>query len=239
MIEKAFKTSTLVMPDHPLEGITTDPTWLDVPVNRIMAIVGLCLFLMTFLSFLRILPTLLDCLSRGRANTTMEHNLQLKRTRDLILLAYFIIQAILFDRFDLIPSERIATLPPGVSLAACAGVMGAYFAIRQIAHSIIHPKSSRSLQNETVAASHHVCYNCIIILTAAMLVTTGILCLTKAEDSVFRLVLWIEIGVFYLINLIRTGEILLPYEGVFTTFLYLCGLEFLPTALLIAGVLYL
>jgi len=61
----------------------------------------------------------------------------------------------------------------------------------------------------------------------------GILYLVGADDLTVKTFLLIETGVTYLLYLLRRGQILSGSCNPLTTFLYLCGLELLPAALLV------
>jgi hypothetical protein len=67
------------------------------------------------------------------------------------------------------------------------------------------------------------------------LATVGILYLAGVDDLIINRFLLIESGVIYLIYLLRRGQILSLSCNPLTTFLYLCGLELLPTALLVVS----
>ena len=70
-----------------------------------------------------------------------------------------------------------------------------------------------------------------------MLATAGILFLFKLPDQLIRTVLYLEIAGIYLVFLIRRTQILSLSCNHFRTFLYLCALELIPTAALIASAL--
>ena len=82
-------------------------------------------------------------------------------------------------------------------------------------------------------------WNSFILLCLLLLPTVGILGLCGVDEAVIRLVVFVEITFFYALAVLRRGNILLSVCNPLTTFLYLCGLEFLPTGLLVASALVL
>jgi len=76
-------------------------------------------------------------------------------------------------------------------------------------------------------------------MTILMLATIGLLGVCGAPDSVLRPVLYCEMLLSYLLSLLRTGQILAGSFSVLTTILYLCALEFLPTAAMVACAVFL
>ena len=69
---------------------------------------------------------------------------------------------------------------------------------------------------------------------------TGMLLSMFGMDAVIiRKLYWIELALFYGVFLIRKCQILSTFCNPFTTFLYLCALELLPTGLLAASAVFL
>ena len=68
-----------------------------------------------------------------------------------------------------------------------------------------------------------------------MLATVGLLTLFHCPDMVFRVVIYVEIGLVYLLFIFRKTQILSLFCNPLRTFLYLCGLEFFPAALLVVS----
>ena len=76
-------------------------------------------------------------------------------------------------------------------------------------------------------------YTFFILLMMLSLVTVGILWLLHSSDLTVKTFLLVEAAVVYFLYLIRRGQILSTSCKPLTTFLYLCGLELLPTAALV------
>lgn len=239
MIEKAFKASTLVMSSRPLEEIVETSSWIDIPLCKYLSIAALIIYTLTFIPLLQLLPIILECNFRGKVSISLEHNLSLARIRNIIFFAYLFIFILICDRFNLMPSTLVQSTGTLLSFAVCAGTICAYLLLRLILYSLIlSRKSSFSFNNaETCIAARRMNYNTFILFFTFTLATIGITTLTGCNDNAIRTILWVESGLFYLLTLIRTGEILNSFAGLFQTILYLCGLELLPTAALIASTL--
>ena len=65
------------------------------------------------------------------------------------------------------------------------------------------------------------------------LTTVGVCYILRLPDLTIKTLLLVEAGVLYLIYLLRRAQILSMSCNSLTTFLYLCGLELLPAALMV------
>ena len=74
----------------------------------------------------------------------------------------------------------------------------------------------------------------ILAAMPLMLLSTAVFWLFHVGDAAARWVLWAELFVVLAITLLREGQILRGKYFVLQTFLYLCGLELIPLATLIA-----
>ena len=79
----------------------------------------------------------------------------------------------------------------------------------------------------------------IILLSILLLATVGLCAVLRLPDPVVRSVLIWETAAVWLFDMVRSAQLLAAHVSGFSTFLYLCGLEIFPAALLVTVVVLL
>ena len=134
------------------------------------------------------------------------------------------------DRWELVNPSFKMRLNPELHLLLTSGMVAGTLILRQLLYLA---SKFRSRTSEYAQTLRHTLYNYLILLTSVMLLTVLLLVALRVEDSVIRMVLYVECIVFYLVHLIYTGQILRSRCGTLATILYLCALEILPFGILI------
>lgn len=230
MIEDIFKSGRLELPTVPVDSGSL-PLWGDLLANRILVGVAVFLFLISLPDLVRLFPLLLDCYSRVKGNNDLEHSLSTARDRTGCALALAIPFCLMADRYQMYRPAFWQHIPDAWSAPATIGVLLAFVIVRGIFFLFFKPKG-RQEQTETV---HHVAFNYFILLTILMLLTVGIFALFKIDSAACGKVLLWETAVVYVLSFSRTGQILGQFCYGFSTFLYLCALEVIPVAILVAS----
>ena len=230
-MEEVFKGGTLDMSASPIPGLEALPAWGDLLTNRILAVVAVLVLLAGLPDLFRLVPHLLYGFDRSRGAAALEHSLGMARTRNLIALACVLPFCLMADRYALMRPGFWAQIPAQWSAPATLGLLAGFLLVRAFAYLIGRP---RRLGIEQYATLRHNPYNYFILLTALMLFSVGILGLVRLPDTVIQTALWVEMAVVYLFALFRSGQILSSFGMGFPTFLYLCGLEIIPAALMVA-----
>lgn len=233
MLEDIIKPGTLEMSAVPVPPSGIGLAWGDLLVNRLLVVAAVFLFLITFRDIIRILPDLLGCIDRARANVSLEHSLNVARTRNMVAWETALAFCLLIDRFDLYSPDFWQAIPDQWSTPATIGILLAFLIIRHLLFILLKPVR---ISQEGANTIHHTPYNYFIISTAVLLATAGLMAVFHCPDHVIRSVLLWETAGLYFLTLVRTGQIISYYCSTFATFLYLCGLELLPAGLLIASV---
>ena len=123
-----------------------------------------------------------------------------------------------------------------VERPATVGVFLAYLLLRTVCSALIRPPRLSGTAADAVRRSP---WNYFILLTLLMLLTVGLLYIFRPSDTVVRITLYAETALFFLLSLLRSGQILASGFSGLTTILYLCGLELLPAAALAACAVFL
>ena len=236
MLEDLVNTGTLEMSAAPVQALAENPGWGDFLVNRILVAAAVLLVLFTLKDIIKLLPSILACLDRARANASLEHSLSLARTRNLIALEMILPFCLIADRFSLYEPSFSRIIPDEAGIAVTAGAFIAYLLLRKMLFLLFRPLK---MSSEAAGTVHHTSYNYFIAMTVLMMLTTGILTAFHCPDNVARAILLCLTAASFLFSLVRTGQILAYSYGTLSTFLYLCALELMPAGALVASAIVL
>lgn len=225
-----FKGGKLNMSTEALAPSGAGLLWSDCAVNRWILIFNVIIFVIELSEIIRIYPQLIRCLSRWKGNQDLEHSVSLARTRNTVALVTGLAFCIMADRWGLVAPDFKLRLQQGFQLPVTIGMIAATVLLRRLLYMTTQ---FRSLTSEYAQTLRHTIYNYQILLTSLMLLSVLPLTVFRVPDAAVRIVLYVECAVFYLLHLIRTGQILHSRCGTLATILYLCGLEILPVGILI------
>ena len=231
-IEEAFRSGQLLLekvPSAPSEAAEGTPLAVMILVG--VSVVAAILLLKRFLS---IIPLLADSVFRARGSASLENSVRSSHDRNLIAQVLVIPMVLITYRYRLYDAAFLRDLPSNWRVLAIGGVIGAWLLLRLIMYFWLKPR--RRYDFYQLARRSGFTY--WILLSLLVLLSAGILALFRIPDASIRLVLYIEILTVYLVFLLRRAQILSISCNPLRTFLYLCGLEILPSAVLvISGVL--
>ena len=206
-------------------------TELDNPIFSGAAVLFTLLLMLSLRSGQQILPHLLRCLGRWKANIEIEDSLQLSRSRNLVALLLFVPMFMVVFRFSLYRPDFVDELPLLWRFPAVAGALAAYLLLRTFLNWQFKLGNYR---NRVYTAANRSFYNYAILLFVLLAVLGALLSLGNGPERHVTLVLRLTALLFYLLIVLRRGQIFASACGPFTTFLYLCGLELIPTGVLVA-----
>lgn len=210
--------------------------WSEILTNKILVVVSIGLFLIEFKDIFRLMPQLAYSLDRPKGGLTFEHNVSTSRSRNLIALCCIIPVGLIIDKFQLFSPELWSKLDMRWSALVGVGVVCSYGIIRQFLYTAIHPKRSDGLKRQALKRSP---YSFFIILTILMILTAFTLSFIDIDFALSRKIFLIEIGACFLFCLVRNLQILSSFCTFLEAFLYLCGLEITPAAILVVSAIYL
>ena len=223
-----FQTGRLLLPDTPPDAVEAAGDGLSMAASLLVA-VSVLLFLLALRSFLNVLPYLADNIFRARGSAALENSVRVSRDRNLVAAVFVIPAILLIYRYRLFDIAWFDTLSPDMRLAAVAGVFVVYLFIRFLLYRWFRPRR----RYDDYQMAYRAGYTFFILLMMLALLTVGICYVLHLSDLTIKTLLLAEAGVMYLLYLFRRGQILSMSCNSLTTFLYLCGLELLPTALLV------
>jgi len=219
----------LLLPTVPSDSVPLPVSGLpELGEALIVVFILLCLLLLG--NFINIVPHLADSILRARGSTALEGSVRVSRDRNLIALVFVIPAIILQYRYCLYYPEYVQSMTPTARLLVTGAVFIGYLLLRFLMYLWLKPRRS-----DAYMMSNRAGYSFYILLCLVAFLTLGVLLLFKASDLTVKGFLMTEVAVFYFIYFVRRGQILLTNCAPFTTFLYLCALEILPTGLFVAS----
>lgn len=231
-----FIQGKLEMSAVPVQEAAQAMLWDDFLLNRVLVVAAVLIGIAGLRDLLRLLPELLYCFSRPRASVSLEYNTSVVRMRNTAALISILPFCLLADRFGLFRPELWSAVPEEWSAPATVGVFLAYLLLRTVCSALIRLPRLSGTAADAVRRSP---WNYFILLTLLMLLTVGLLYIFRPSDTVVRITLYAETALFFLLSLLRSGQILASGFSGLTTILYLCGLELLPAAALAACAVFL
>ena len=221
-----FPNGLLWLSREALSPASPELSWTDNPAGGILSVVCLLVAMCDIKDFFIIWKPLMPALARWKPLVSLEYNMQLSRTRNRLA-------GLLFLPFCLAADWAGLTPLPLFLFAGALAVTGLLkWAISRI---LSHKRVSQDNWNAATNAA----FSLFIVLSVTAVLTVSIMGAFKVVTDVVRIVLLVEIGLFWLLSTVREAQIINSNCGPFRTFLYLCALELPPCAALAAAILYL
>lgn len=230
LVDSIFRTGSLEMAITAPEQAEIAFAWSASFVNRTLAVVALLAFLVVFVDWLRLLPSFLDCMSRSRANLSLEHSISQARSRNFIAIVAAYMLCLFSDRYDLYDPSFFGRILPDLTALLTMAVLFGYLILRHVLYALASPPK---LNSEQTVAARRVLYTGSCVMVSLMALTLVVAALFHLEDASVRAAFYFEIGLVYAVSMLRTGQIFALHCNGLATILYLCALEILPAGILI------
>ena len=228
MWQDFFRSGELLLGENSSADMPPSDGGLPLTAELIL-VVFVILFILQMKRFLELMPYLWDVVFRARGSAQLENSLRISHDRNLLALTFLLPSILFMYRYRLYAPSFLEGLSPNFYLLALAGVWEAYISLRAILYTLLRPRRGQ----EFYRLSHRVIYTCFILMMLVVLPMVGIMAFLDCNDLTIK---YFILGVsfsFYLLILVRRTQFLLRFCNPLRTFLYLCALEFLPTALLV------
>lgn len=230
--EELFRQGRLEMSSAPLPEFQTPAEWNDLLPNKIAIVLSVVLVLVYLKDIIRLIPPLLYALDRKRGGESLEYNVSAARMRNTVALIYTLPFCLIADYCGAYRPGFWSMVPPEWSSAATLGVMLAYFLLRRLCYAAIRPGK---MSAESLATLKHSLYNYFIALVSVAVPTIGILPLFSVREDIISTVFLALTGLAFAFATVRAWQILKSRRSPLPTILYLCGLEILPAAAVVAS----
>ena len=230
--DELFKGGELLLPTEPVE---IPPVGVMSPFTTALIILFVMLALLFLRNFLNVLPYLLDNFLRARGSAALEESVRVSRDRNIVALLLIIPFCLLLNRYRIYRPDFAGVFGENYRMLLVFGVFLVYLMLRLMMYFLLMPRRTRT---DNYELSRKCCFTFFITMNLVMLPTTALMLLFGASDRALGVVLTVELAVIYAVMLWRRTQILGGSFSPLTVFLYLCGLELLPTGLLIASTIW-
>lgn len=227
-----FRQGRLEMSAAPLPEFQSPAEWNYLLPNKIAIVLSVVLVLVYLKDIIRLIPPLLYALDRKRGGESLEYNVSAARMRNTVALIYTLPFCLIADYCGAYRPGFWSMVQPEWSSAATLGVMLAYFLLRRLCYAAIRPGK---MSAESLATLKHSLYNYFIALVSVAVPTIGILPLFSVREDIIRTVFLALTGLAFVFATVRAWQILKSRRSPLPTILYLCGLEILPAAAVVAS----
>lgn len=228
MKDGAFISGKLEMPSSVSDVVSqASPLWEDILLNRILALIAVILVLVVLADIVKIFPKLLDCVTRWRACISLEHSLSDARPRNTAAAVLALLISLLLDKYEIFHPDFADAVSPDIRVLLSIGAVAVFFLLRAVVFRVLDLGRMRSDERNAVK---NTLYSFVIVAGLLMLGSFVALEMFKAPAITIRITTICEIALFWVLSLLKTGQILRSRVSGLTTFLYLCALEILPAA---------
>lgn len=207
----------------------------DIWLILCCACVVLCL-IVAVPKWVNVIPASLGVLVRAKEVLNFENTMSLARERNVLVYVLFVPFCFCLTWFRLLPLSFLPNFPFLMQFLVVLLWVLLYFLLREGLFRLLGP---RSLNTRLVQASRHSFYTFFVLLCTLMFFTLILLMPFSIVAPYFSDIFLWEILLIYSVFLIRKTQILMSFNSLFKTILYLCTLEILPGVLFVATVLFL
>lgn len=209
--------------------------YFDDPVLDSLVVLFSLLSILCVRSFLKVFPSLISCVNRWKINLEIEDSHQMVRSRNLVATVFYVPFCLMAYSYSLYNPEYFSGLSQVARVAVIIGVGALYILFRAFLNWQLEP---RDYDSKTFIAANRSFFNFAILLFVLVFICGAALRAFVKDEAVVRGALLCLMGFSYLVYLFKKTQILASACNPFTTFLYLCSLELLPTgALALSAVL--
>lgn len=199
---------------------------------NILALISFFIILLLLKTLVGVFPSLLACLIRWKESVNLDASVQLGRDRDIMTLTMIIPFCLTACCFNLYAPKWMEGIGEAGRLGMIIGIFIVFILLRKFLEHIWQPKKMNPKTYRTACKSAHTFFS---ILALLLLATGGVMSFLDVSEEVIKTaMLWIS-ATIYLLFILRKSQIFISSCSFFTTFLYLCALEIIPTGALVAS----
>ena len=197
-----------------------------------LALISVLVIIVMLQTIVSIIPSVMACLIWWKENINIESSVKLGRARDLSAMAMVIPFCLTAFRFRLYNPGVMDRMADNPRLWTLLGIFAVYGLLRYSAMLLARP---HKIPMKTYRAADKAGYTFFILLTILLLAFGATASFAGMPSGTIRIVmLWLS-ALVYGLYLIRKMQIFVSSCSIFTAFLYLCALEFVPTGILVVS----
>ncbi len=199
----------------------------------ILALISTLVIITLLKRLVNIFPSLVACTIRWKESVNLDSSVKNAYDRDIIAMGMVLPFCLAVSRFRLYTPSFMDGMDESIRLCVTIGIFIIYDMVRRLASMMTHNRKNKKIYDVAQKSS----YTFFIILSIILVALGGIMSFCHVGPETTRIaMLWVS-AFIYTLSLLRKTQIFLSGFSKLTCFLYLCGLEIIPTGLLIAPVL--
>ncbi|MGN1046500.1 MAG: hypothetical protein ACI4QG_05325 [Candidatus Cryptobacteroides sp.] len=181
-------------------------------------------------------PYMTSCLVRWREAFALEYSVSISRDRNLFFVLMVIPMAILLDRYDIYSPDFLGFIPEDFRVLGTAACLAVFLLLRVF---LLNVSRMRKTPRNAYSAAGGLFRTFFCLATLTVVLISGVLGRIGVDDGIVRTVILCCLSVFWTLLLLRKGQIFAHNCTIFSTILYLCSLEIVPTGLMVASAMLL
>lgn len=201
-------------------------------IIEIISLASLILIIVMLRRIVDTFPHIILCATRWKENINLEENVSMKRSRDFIAAALIIPFCLIINKNHTFTFHFMKGMSEEASFGVVIGTFAAYYFFRLFTVNTFIPRKKNRDSNNAACNCDRTFF---IILAIVLLVAEWIMSLTDmSREMTNNTMLWVSSAI-YLLFIIRKFQIFQSSYSIFTSFLYLCALEIIPTGTLVVS----
>jgi len=204
----------------------------DDPIFAGAVVLSVVLMLLSMGTFLHVFPKVTACMSRWKTNLEIEDSLQLARSRNWIAVILFVPLCMVVYHYGLYSPDFLDKVPSLWKFPVVVAVMLVYLLFRVFLEYQLEMQNHSS---KAFIAANRSFYNFTIVLFFILFLSGAVLGLLIEDQRLVHTLMLVILTAFYALYVFTRRQIFRSVCGPLSTFLYLCGLEFLPTGVLVVS----
>ena len=227
-IDQAFRSGELLLRTVPSADCTPavpeDGSLVAVVYVGVFVVLGIILLR----NCMQLFPLLADSIFRARGSSSLENSVRASSDRNRMSALFLIPMVLIVWYYRLYDADFLRGLSSDGRLLAITAVVLSWLLLRLLFYYLLKPR-----RPDSYMLSRRVAYTFWILLSLLVFLCVGVLSVAGCPYAVIRRIIYGLLAFGYFLFLIRKVQILALSYTPLQTFLYLCGLEILPTAALV------
>ena len=197
-----------------------------------ISIISLLLVIAMLRKIVNILPHVFKCALRSKESINLDSDVKSSHDRGITAAVFIVPFCLTISRYDVINLRFAEGMDQYLIFGVTLALFAAYLLFRIFVSKLFHPRRHR-LSPRVKDRSERTFF---IMLSISILTCSWIMSIMSVEPEIIRsTIIWISAAI-YLLYLVRKFQIFTSYCSIFTSFLYLCALEIIPTGTLVVTV---
>jgi hypothetical protein len=214
------------------ESPSVSSTFIDSPLLSGITVAFAVISILYIKRIAGLLPSLMACLFRSKETINLEDSVKLRRDKNAMAALMVVPFVLCMTSMEIWNPSFLQDMSIEIRFLILLGIFLFYHLFRIGVFHIIRPER---LSNRNYGILNGIGYTFFLTSTFVILASSGICALFDVETELIKTIIYYVLGLTYFVFLIRKTQIFVKSCPVFSSILYLCALEILPTGILVAA----